>query len=400
MNIFTRSKAKPKHYVLMKTKPQAKSKKLLLNLMSGERQRHSVALVTEEGEWNQHEPNSGMARMFVVMLMVHVILIGGIIAYDFMDDSDSPQQAVTQAARAMSSSSGLPQATPAVVNAQAQAAADTQEYDKYEMRSGDSLKSIAVKFNSTEAEITKLNMIDKGLQIGPGTLLRVPKQSVPSAIPVDPQTLQPMAAEVPKAVAVQDQPPETKVPSEAVKPLEAPASLSAATLTPMSLVVPGDAPPATSSLAAAADTPATAPAPPATATELPPPSNPHVVSLLQENAPVNTPSKTEPPKVVKAEPKPLAKPNPVPPPSQMLKKIAEAPPAPKKVEPAKKTITDTPPKALPKAVPARTHILQSGETLYRLSTKYGVSVAAIQKANNIKNPNVMRDGLKLVIPSK
>ena len=35
-----------------------------------------------------------------------------------------------------------------------------------------------------------------------------------------------------------------------------------------------------------------------------------------------------------------------------------------------------------------------------LSTKYGVSVAAIQKANNIKNPNTLRDGTKLVIPAK
>jgi spore germination protein YaaH len=51
------------------------------------------------------------------------------------------------------------------------------------MRSGDSLKSIAAKFGTTEEEITRLNLIDKGLQIGPGTMLRVPKQAVPSAIP-------------------------------------------------------------------------------------------------------------------------------------------------------------------------------------------------------------------------
>ncbi len=401
MNFKSRQHAHSKPYVLMKTKPQPKQKKLLLNLMSGERQRHSVALVTEEGEWNQHEPNTGMARMFVVMLIVHVILIVCIIAYDFMDDGESPQQAVTQAARAMSTASGLPQAAPGVVNAQAQAAADTQEYDKYEMRSGDSLKNIAVKFGSTEEEITKLNMIDKGLQIGPGTMLRVPKQPVLSAIPVDPNTLRPMTAEVPKAVPAQDQPPVTKVPSEAVKPTEAPASLAAATLTPMSLVVPGDLPPTTSSLAAAADTPATAPAPPPVAgTALPPPSNPHVVSLLQENAPVKTTPKAEPPKVTKAEPPSLAKPRPVLPPTQMLKKIAEAPPTPKKLEPVKKSVTEAPPKAQPKTAPARTHSLQSGETLYRLASKYGVSVDAIQKANNIKNPNAMREGLKLVIPAK
>lgn len=413
----------------MKMKPKPKETKLLLNLMDGERHRHRVALVTEEGEWNQHEPNSGMARMFVVMLLIHVVLIGGIIIYDFMGDEEKPQQTVTQAARAVSSSTGLPTAAPEVVTAQAKAAADTEQFDNYEMRSGDSIKSIAAKFGSTEAEITKLNMIDKGLQIGPGTMLRVPKQAVPSAIPVNPKTLKPMAVteDVPKAIAVvREHPPQTKVPSEAVKPSDAPASLSAATMSPMSLMAPSDAPPATSSLIANADTPATAAAPPAaSAAALPPPTKPNVVSLLQENAPKVEASKAEtvrprdrdreepksvvkaePKPVAKAEPKPLAKPVPVPPPSQMLKKIADSPPATKKVEktektePAKKVVAEAPPKPVAKAASAKTHTLKSGETLYRLASKYGVSVAAIQKANNIKNPNSMRDGMKLTIPAK
>ncbi len=397
----------------MKMKPKTKETKLLLNLMDGERHRHRVALVTEEGEWNQHEPNSGMARMFVVMLLIHVVLIGGIIIYDFMGDNEKPQQTVTQAERAQSRGNGLPVASPEVITAQAHAAADTEQFDSYEMRSGDSIKSIAAKFGSTETEITRLNLIDKGLHIGPGTTLRVPKQAVPSAIPVNPKTLKPMAAteEVPKAVpVVSHQPPSTKVPSEAVKPSEAPASLSAATMTPLSLMAPNEAPPATTSLVAAADTPATASAPPArAAAALPPPTKPNVVSLLQENAPkveaskpetVRPRDRDEPKLVAKAEPKPLVKPNPVPPPTQMLKKIADAPPATKKAEPSKKAAADAPPKTVAKATAARTHTLKSGETLYRLSAKYGVSVAAIQKANNIKNPNSMRDGMKVVIPAK
>lgn len=385
-----------------KIKPKAKEKKLLLNLLDGERHRHRVALVTEEGEWNQHEPNSGMARMFVVMLLVHVVLIGGIIIYDFMGDEQTPQQTATQAARAMSSASGLPQTSPEVVNAQAQAALNTEEHDNYEMRSGDSLKSIAAKFNTTEEEITKLNMIDKGLQIGPGTMLRVPKQTVPSAIPIDPRTLKPMVAasadEVPKAIPVQDQPPATvNVPSEAVKPLEAPASLSAAAITPMSLVAPNEAPPEASSLAAAANTAATVSVAPAPVAELPPPTQPKIVSLLDEPAPITAEPKAQPKQVAKVESKPMTKPSPVPSPTQMLKKIANNPPATKKAETAKKA--DAPAKPAAKAG-ARSHTLLPGETLYRLSSKYGVSVASIQKANNIKNPNAMRDGMKLVIPAK
>ena len=86
----------------------------------------------------------------------------------------------------------------------------------------------------------------------------------------------------------------------------------------------------------------------------------------------------------------------------MLKKIADAPPTAKKekAEPTKKTASDAPPKTAAKSSTARTHTLKSGETLFRLSAKYGVTVAAIQKANNIKNPNSMRDGMKLAIPAK
>ncbi len=374
----------------MKTKSK-KEKKLLLNLIDGERHRHRVALVTEEGEWNQHEPNSGMARMFVVMLLVHVILIGGIIVYDFMDAEETPQQTVTQAARAMSGTSGLPQAAPDIVNAQALAVSDVAEYDNYEMRSGDSLGSIAAKFGTTEQEITELNMIDKGLQIGPGTMLRVPKQAVLSAIPVDPQTLKPVAAaaeDMPVVAPLQDQPPATQiVPSEAVKPSEAPASISAAALTPMSLVAPTEEPPVPVSLAAAADSAAALPVS-AETPALPVPVNPRAVSLLQEDVPA------EP--AAKAQPKALPKPSPVAPPSQMLKKIVSQPPATKKSEPVKKTV----PAPAPKAAGLRSHTLQPGETLYRLSMKYGVSVDAIQKANSIKDPNSIRDGVKLMIPSK
>jgi hypothetical protein len=130
-----------------------------------------VALVTDEGEWNQHEPNSGMARMFVVMLLIHVVLIGGIIVYDFMGDEETPQQTVTQAARAMSTTTGLPQASEEVVSAQAQATADTQAVRQTTRcaRATRSKASPWPSFGTTEQEITKLNLIDKGMQIGAGT---------------------------------------------------------------------------------------------------------------------------------------------------------------------------------------------------------------------------------------
>jgi hypothetical protein len=99
----------------MKTK-KSKKDSLIIKLIDGDRHKHRVALVTDEGEWNQHEPNTGMARMFVVMLLIHVVLIGGIIVYDFMGEEEAPAQTITQAARAQTSYSGLPQASQEVIN--------------------------------------------------------------------------------------------------------------------------------------------------------------------------------------------------------------------------------------------------------------------------------------------
>ncbi len=401
----------------MKTK-KSKKDSLIIKLIDGDRHKHRVALVTDEGEWNQHEPNTGMARMFVVMLLIHVVLIGGIIVYDFMGDEEAPAQTITQAARAQTSSSGLPQASQEVINAQANAVANPDnDTEQYTVASGDSIRSIAEKHSTTEEKVIEMNRLDKGIQIEPGTLLNVPKQAVPSAVPVDTATALAMTRQAP---------PETQ--GESVRPENAPASITASE-SPISLLAPGESAPIGHSLSAAAEAPAIA----APATDAAPAQqiigrvNPEAMAALAnatvetekalaaandtppvtkveaepEPAPAPAPKvepKPEPKKIVaKPEAKPLAKPNPVPTPSQMTKRLADAPPAPKAT--AKKATKDSPPKPAAKAT-SKSHTLASGETLYRLASKYGVSVAAIQKANNIKNPNAMREGMKLVIPAK
>jgi LysM repeat protein len=59
------------------------------------------------------------------------------------------------------------------------------------------------------------------------------------------------------------------------------------------------------------------------------------------------------------------------------------------------------PTVTPAATPAPTptvYIVRSGDQLSRIAKKYGVTVAAIQAANSIKDPNLIRVGQKLIIP--
>src|SRR5688572_17156049 len=47
----------------------------------------------------------------------------------------------------------------------------------------------------------------------------------------------------------------------------------------------------------------------------------------------------------------------------------------------------------------QTHTVQAGETLYRISLRYGVSLTALVQANNISNPNLIFVGQVLIIPT-
>lgn len=49
-------------------------------------------------------------------------------------------------------------------------------------------------------------------------------------------------------------------------------------------------------------------------------------------------------------------------------------------------------------VPSSIHVVQPGETLFRIATQYGLSVAELQQANEIADPTVIYAGQQLVIP--
>ena len=79
----------------------------------------------------------------------------------------------------------------------------------------------------------------------------------------------------------------------------------------------------------------------------------------------------------------------MPTPSQMAEK-----------KPEPKVESKPAPKPEPKTTGTRSHTMAKGDTLYGLARKYGVSVSAIQTANNITKPESIRDGAKLIIPAK
>lgn len=346
----------------MSTKPIL----LIDNLKDGRTRRHYVAAtVTQEGEWNQHEPNNGLARMFVVMLLLHVFVIGGIILYDFIGEEQTIQQQPASTAAKPKAAAGAAQAAPPqVATATAPAAIDPMTY---QVRSGDSLPLIIARLGVDKDEFIKLNNLEQDGQIAPGTVLRVPagKATAPPQQVEAAQSLTAMhaAPQRDSGVSASDRPPE---------PVESPSNDPAAAGRPpgsKTTLVPLPAGPDAS--------PATAP----------------VTSLSTASTEQSKPKATPKTNTV-AQP-----PRPVPSPSEMAKRPLARADQPPKTAPKKPAAADTPPKTASKSG-GSTHTLAKGETLYRLSMKYGVSVDALIKANNIKDPGKLRDGTKLVIPAR
>src|SRR5690606_8414889 len=50
------------------------------------------------------------------------------------------------------------------------------------------------------------------------------------------------------------------------------------------------------------------------------------------------------------------------------------------------------------STPGGTHVVQSGQTLSSIASRYGVAASAVAKANGISNPNRIRTGQTLTIP--
>lgn len=336
-------------------KKKNKGTDLLDNLLGGERRRHQVAMITEEGDWNQHESNSGMARVFVVMLLVHVVLIGSIIVYDFIgteETQSAPAPVVSKTPTTdpheLSSTpvkSSLPEATTSAVAS----SSDIPASGEYEVKSGDSLPTIAASQGVDIKELIALNHLEDGnIELNPLTILKLPARKV---------------AEPAQVAVVKDFPPMPVANTET-------ASAPAAAVIPIEQTPPAPLP-AVVSLADNQPSIDSTPAPATPAMDSAPPA--------PAPAPVAEPAKPEPVKLVA--------PKPVPTPTQ----IAEKKPAPK-AEPK--------PAAKPTTSGSRSHTMAKGDTLYGLARKYGVSAAAIQKANNISKPESIRDGAKLIIPAK
>lgn len=324
--------------------------------MAGWRKHYVATMAADEEAWPHREPGGNLGRVFIILLLLHVFLIGAVVLYNVVSPKTPP--AVTAAVK--------PSANPAATVAAANPATPgptarttppatpepPAETGTYEVRSGDNVPGIAAALGVHPEELIKLNNLDT-TALYPGRKLLYPKKA---AAPTPARTPAPLATRV--------TPPST----------------------PMSLKTPPPPPVKTESppkpAATAAHTADAPPAPPSAKTETAdrPPSPPKTAARSETSG--ASPPKTEPRKseTARATPKTETK----------------------KTESPSRTAAKPEKPATPKESTAgrRIHVLGPKETLYSIARKYGVKVDDIQAINGIKDPTRMRNGTKLVIPPK
>ena len=200
------------------------------------------AHVTEEQDWYMDTPDVRLARVFTIVLILHVVAVGGILAFKMIDKASAPGPGSAIAAVDVNAPAGSLSApaitpendrhvpvTPAAPDPLIMQDPTQAGLEQYLVSRGDSLQSIANDLQVDVRELQRLNSIHVGNQLYPGQWIAIPKRG---------------------AVAPRRSPSPTPAPAEvaAVRPQPAPAPVAVPAPTTVSMrsstyvVKPGDTP--------------------------------------------------------------------------------------------------------------------------------------------------------------
>ena len=143
-------------------------------------------------DWNTDVPNIKLSRAFVVVLILHVVAVGGILAFEMFKSEPSEAK--------VASAEGMAQVDPdkpaalddRVVRETEEAGfvpasdvGDDDGYMRYIVQSGDSIRFIADTYNISRTGLLAANNINERHPLVPGRILRIPRAllSVPNDSP-------------------------------------------------------------------------------------------------------------------------------------------------------------------------------------------------------------------------
>ncbi len=373
----------------MKLKPNQKGNRrrrpgrgqTILNVLTGKwgKQHRLPAHVTGEADWEVEVPQIRMSRAFAVMLVLHIVAVGGLFAFRIWGHDAERKDAA--AAEVIDPSTSLQGSTLVSTGATAPAEPPSEPLKTYVWHTGDTLGLVAGRFKITANALKDANPDKEFL---PGTEIVVPRPPrIIGAGDIASTSGQPAPIYDPLAPVP---PPEPKEEIASTPPPPAPRAEE----------VPENS------------SGATAPEPRGL-------DNPRQNPTSRNVSLVTPPKNTDKPKT--ADKNKTAEKSPEKP--QNKSKLVEATPPKSKLKPAelpaakskpKNTDSDTPavkskPKNTDSDTPVRSggqrsHVVTKGDTVYNIAKRYGLTAAEISKANGLGSDARIQLGQTLRIPRR
>jgi LysM repeat protein len=152
-------------------------------------------------DYDQEEPTTNLSSAFIVVLVLHIVAVGGIYAFNSIKASRKDREAVappvTQAAAAPQKVVAKNDAAANASPAEHPAAAATHPADaapvpalapakpaagsrQYQVKANDNLTKIAIAYSVTPAEIMEANHLKEGAVLRPGQTLTIPAAKTPA----------------------------------------------------------------------------------------------------------------------------------------------------------------------------------------------------------------------------
>jgi LysM repeat protein len=165
-------------------------------------------------DYDAEEPTTKLSSAFIVVLILHVVAVGGIYAFNSIKASrrgrEEPAKSVDAAAstvtktastEAPASAALAANATPArkvETTASAAIAANTKPAGRtYEVKAGDNLTKIAFAFNAPSADIMTANQLKEGALLRPGQVLTIPAAKTPAKPVIETAKTTPKVTDIP-----------------------------------------------------------------------------------------------------------------------------------------------------------------------------------------------------------
>lgn len=157
-----------------------------------------AANVTEEQDWYLDTPDVRLTRIFTVVLLLHAIAIGGIIAFKMVDKASentsitisSARQTYEEAVQEQKDLAAAVPASPASAEAPARKLpAQPLRYDpnnknQYKVQAGDTLPEIAAELGVSLDAIRSVNSINSDNEVYTGRVLQIPSAQQAESIAV------------------------------------------------------------------------------------------------------------------------------------------------------------------------------------------------------------------------